>query len=71
MVPGEHTALVRKAGGTFIIVTGRGYVLPVTNWIAPGGDDAADLSEATMCVAGTDKLGWYTIHVSGDFHHAH
>jgi hypothetical protein len=62
---------VRKSGGEFIVITQRGIVLPVTNWIAPSGDDAAGQSTAAMCVAGTDTLGWYTIHLSGGFHHAH
>ena len=71
MRPGEHSALVRKINDEFIVVTQRGVVLPVTNWIAKDGSDAANLSEATMCVAGTARLGWYTIHLTGDFHHAH
>jgi hypothetical protein len=34
--------------------------IPITNWIGVDGADCTP-SEAIVCVAGTDEIGWFTI----------
>lgn len=46
----------------YVLMT-DGKVLQITTFLDSDGDDTDDPYEATVCVAGEDGYGWFTIEI--------